>query len=250
MAHQVDRQQHAIHKLHDYRKSLSRRPFMARGGSVERCDYCRLATDFCTCEHLPETQSNAAFVLLMYDDEVLKPSNTARLIADLVPETYAFLWRRTEVDPELIALLQQPQWQPFIVFPGSYAAPERPVHSELPKIDDGKRPLFILLDGSWREACKMFRKSPYLDGYPLLSFKAEQGSDYQIRKAVHKDQLATAEVAARVLQVAGESHNSQLLQLWFEFFSYRYQQAVHQINQGREDALERLQAFLAKEMHE
>ncbi|WP_240695227.1 tRNA-uridine aminocarboxypropyltransferase [Corallincola luteus] len=244
MSKQPIRKKHAIHRLHDYRKSLSSRPFRSRGCSVVRCDYCRLAADFCTCASLPDTDSDASFVLLMYDDEVLKPSNTARLIADLVPDTHAFLWRRTEVDPALIALLQQPQWQPFVVFPGHYAEPERPVHELLPSLAKGKRPLFIMLDGSWREACKMFRKSPYLDGYPLLSFSPEQASGYQIRKAAHSNQLATAEVAARVLAAAGEPHNAQLMQLWFELFSYRYQQAVHQINQGREDALERLDEYI------
>ena len=65
-----------------------------------------------------------------------------------------------------------------------------------------------------------------------------------IRKAAHGNQLATAEVAARVLATAGEAHQGQVLQLWFELFSYRYQQAVHQINQGREDAQARLHAYL------
>jgi DTW domain-containing protein YfiP len=193
---------------------------------------------------LPNVRSETSFALLMYDDEVLKPSNTARLIADLVPDTHAFLWQRTYVEPGFIALLEQPKWQPFIVFPEQYAAPERKVYHSLPILPDDKEPLFIMLDGSWREACKMFRKSPYLDRYPLLSFSPEDHSGYQIRKAAHSNQLATAEVAASVLAAAGEAHQAQVLQLWFELFSYRYQQAVHQINKGREDALARLTAYL------
>ena len=29
----------------------------------------------------------------------------------------------------------------------------------------GKRPVFIILDGTWRQARRMFRHSRYLDGY-------------------------------------------------------------------------------------
>ncbi len=41
------------------------------------------------------------------------------------------------------------------------------------------RPLFILLDGTWSEARKMFRKSPYLEHLPVLSLAPEQLSRYK-----------------------------------------------------------------------
>ncbi|MDI8992988.1 DTW domain-containing protein, partial [Salmonella enterica subsp. enterica serovar Anatum] len=42
----------------------------------------------------------------------------------------------------------------------------------------GKPPLFIMLDGTWPEARKMFRKSPYLDHLPVISMdEAEQCRD-------------------------------------------------------------------------
>ena len=96
--------------------------------------------------------------LLMYDVEPLKPTNTGWLIADVIQDTHAYGWSRTEVDAELPALLNDPQWQPFIVFPGEFVAKERVV-TEV-KLEPGKRPLFVLLDATWSEARKMFRKSP------------------------------------------------------------------------------------------
>ncbi len=41
----------------------------------------------------------------MCDTEPLKPSNTGWLIADVVADTTAFGWARTQVDPALLALL-------------------------------------------------------------------------------------------------------------------------------------------------
>jgi len=235
---------HAVQRLHQYRKSISTKPFKARGYNIKRCDNCRISIKFCICMHKPSCRSNAAFLLLMWDDEVLKPSNTGRLIADLIDDTHAFIWRRTTLDPNLLALINDPQYQPFVVFPQDFAHQGQQVVNQVPVLDPGKRPLFILLDGSWREAKKMFRKSPYLDKLPLLSINlATQDERYRLRKANGDDRLATAEVAAHVLQSYGETANGKLLDLWFDTFSQQYQAGACPRQQHDYDALAQLKEF-------
>jgi len=245
----------AVQRLYQYRKSISTTTFKARGFRVKRCEQCRVALTNCICALKPTTTSKVGFVLLMYDTEVLKPSNTGRLIADIIPDTYAFLWARTEVDNDLISLLNDPQWQPFVVFPSQYANESQQVFQDTLPTLSNKKPLFIMLDGSWREAKKMFRKSPYLANFPMFSFNPStittiQNNDeniisrYQIRKAVVNNQLATAEVAARVLATSGEEYNAQLLDLWFDVFNYRYQQSVCQRNNANTEAVAALENFI------
>jgi len=245
----------AVQRLYQHRKSISTKPFKARGYRVERCEQCRVSSKHCICDLKPSTTSNVGFVLLMYDTEVLKPSNTGRLIADIIPDTYAFLWSRTKVDCELIALLSDPQWQPFVVFPCQYATQNQQVFQDvLPSFND-KKPLFVMLDGSWREAKKMFRKSVYLSEFPIFSFTPDDVveindndenivSRYQIRKAAINNQLATAEVAARVLSIAGEGKNARLLDLWFDVFNYQYQKSVCQNNKANTHAIVDLYDFI------
>lgn len=251
---------HAVHRLHQFRKSLSTTTYKARGQRVKRCDLCRLSTTFCICALAPNkgsVKTNAGFLLLMYDTEVLKPSNTGKLIADLIPDTFAFLWSRTTKNPELQAVLDDEQWQPFVVFPQEYADDNRQVHSNTVICDQGKRPLFIMLDGSWREAKKMFRKSPYLDKFPLVSFDPKRLLDnmsspvgaesrYTVRKTELEHQFSTAEVGARVLDMFGEKANGHLLDLWFDVFNYQYQKGVCQRNKGNVDAIENYQKFLSE----
>ena len=238
---------HAVQRLFAYRESLGARQFNSRGYRLERCNFCRIATERCICEHRPGCQSNAAFLLLMYDDEVLKPSNSGRLIADLIPDTHAFLWSRTEQAPALQALLEDPAYQPVVVFPGNYAEPPRQVLTRVPIPTTDKRPLFILLDGTWREAKKMFRKSPYLNHLPVLSIQLDgQSHDdrHRVRTAHTEGQLATAEVAARLLAGMGEQYNATLLDLWFDLFSHRIQQGVSGRHQYQDDPLAALQAVI------
>ena len=171
--------------------------------------------------------------LLMADVEPLKPSNTGWLIADVVADTFAFGWARTETDPALLALLRDPQWQPYVVFPGEYVAPGRVVHSvappDLANGGSAKRPLFILLDATWTEARKMFRRSPYLDHLPVLSLQPDQISNYKLRRSQRDDHFCTSEVAALCLQLAGEHLAEQTLAAYLDVFTHHYLQARNQL---------------------
>ncbi|WP_326543122.1 tRNA-uridine aminocarboxypropyltransferase [Pseudorhodoferax sp.] len=220
---------HAVSLLRAARLARSAKPFLARGGSLRaRCAGCRLVPSHCLCALRPAVPTQAGMCLLMADTEPLKPSNTGWLVADVVADTFAFGWARTEVDPALLALLADPQWQACVVFPGEYAAPGRAVQSAVPPAP-GRRPLFILLDGTWAEARKMFGKSPYLAHLPVLSLQPEQASRYQLRRSRRDDHFCTSEVAALCLALAGEQAAAQALQAWLDVFTHHYLQARNQL---------------------
>lgn len=212
----------SVNVLRELAQRQARRPFLARGSKVNRCPVCLMAQVHCLCEHDVSRACQAAVCCLFYQGEVFKPSNTGRLIADVVPDNHAFLWHRTEHDPALLALLNHPDYQPIVVFPHQYAEPERAIHGmhDLPTLSH-KRPLFIFLDGTWREAKKMFR-SPYLADLPVLGIQPEQASSYVLREAAHLHQLCTAEVAIEVLRGCGESPAADSLQAHFSRFKRAY----------------------------
>ena len=225
---------HAVSRLRSERLARSNKPFLARGGSrIERCAGCRLPASHCLCGLQPATTARAGVCLLMADIEPLKPSNTGWLIADVVADTFAFGWARTEVDPALLALLADPQWQPYVVFPGEYVAPERLVTDLLTApataVDaSAKRPLFVLLDATWPEARKMFRKSPYLDRLPVLSLQPQQLSRYRLRRSRREEHVCTSEVAALCLELAGDQAAAQTLEAYLDVFTHHYVQARNQ----------------------
>jgi DTW domain-containing protein YfiP len=172
--------------------------------------------------------------LIMGDIEPLKPTNTGWLIADVVQDTFAFGWARTQVDPELLTLLADPQWMPLVVFPAEFVAAQR-VLTELPVHTD-KRPLFILLDGTWAEACKMMRKSPYLNQLPVLSLHPEKLSSYRLRRSKRGDHLCTSEVAAMCLALAGEPHAAEVLETYLDVFTNHYLNARQSVPPDLEDS--------------
>jgi DTW domain-containing protein YfiP len=225
---------HAVSRLRAARLARSSKPFLARGGPRgERCAGCRLVPSHCICALRPVVATRAGVCLLMADIEPLKPSNTGWLIADVVPDTFAFGWARTVVDPALLTLLADPQWQPYVVFPGEFVTPERVVTevqtSVAPTGSVVKRPLFVLLDATWPEARKMFRKSPYLDRFPVLSLHPEQLSRYKLRRSRRDDHFCTSEVAGLCLDLAGETRAAQTLETYLDVFTHHYLQAKNQL---------------------
>lgn len=214
----------SVARLRRTQLAKSTRAFVARGGRVVRCPDCLLAQNQCICAARPQLPGRSAFLLLMYQGEVFKPSNTGRLIADVVADNHAFQWQRTEHDPQLLALIRDERYAPVVVFPHEYAEAERCIDSlqQIPALAaGGKIPLFIMLDGTWREAKKMFR-SPYLQALPVLGIHPRQTSAYQLREAYHAHQLCTVEVGIEVLKLAGEEDLATALQGYFEHFRERY----------------------------
>ena len=239
---------HAVARLREQRKaSLASldKPFVARGSHAPRCPACRVIFSHCLCALRPQVPTRAGMCLIMCDIEPLKPSNTGWLIADVVQDTAAFGWARTEVAPALLTLLADPQWAPYLVFPGEFVAAERVV-TEVAAVP-GKRPLFVLLDATWPEARKMFRKSPYLNHLPVLSLQPEQLSRYRLRRSTRDDHLCTSEVAALCLALAGESHAAETLETYLEVFTNHYLNAKQSVPPDLEDAAhQRLRALASR----
>jgi DTW domain-containing protein YfiP len=225
---------HAVSLLRAARLASATKPFLARGGfKRERCEGCRLVPTHCMCAWRPSVHTRAAVCLLMADVEPLKPTNTGWLVADAVADTFAFGWSRTQPDPALLALLADPAWDCYVVFPGQYAAPERVVHAVQPRAggEGGalKRPLFILLDGTWSEARKMFSRSPYLNRMPVLSLAPAEASQYRLRRSRCGDHFCTSEVAARCLGLAGDEAAGKTLEAYLGVFTHHYLQARNQL---------------------
>ena len=228
---------HAVARLRTARLAQLTKPFVARGSRAERCPGCRLLPSHCLCALRPvlHAPTRAGVCLLMGDIEALKPSNTGWLIADVLPDTHAFGWARTRVDPALLALLADPQWQPYLVFPGEFVAPARVVSTLAPQL--AKRPLFVLLDATWAEARKMFLKSPYLNHLPVLSLQPQEASNYQLRRSTRTDHLCTSEVAALCLALAGDTQAAHTLDAYLAVFSQHYLLARAHLALNLEDAV-------------
>lgn len=199
-----------------------RRPYLARGSGVRRCTLCHLPLDSCICAYKKQVSAGIEFVVLMHPKESYKPTNTGRLIEASIANTRVVQWvSRSEAGEELGRLLADPAYQPILVFPPDEGYRERMIREPLPAAQAGK-PLLILLDGTWRQARRMFRLSTYLQSFPVISLDHMRTSTYALRKAIHEGQLCTAEVAAALLHQLGEDEAGTVLDNYYQKFNSHY----------------------------
>lgn len=208
-------------QLHQACLAEATRPFRARGSSVVRCPACLLAQNHCICAQRTVGQAELDVILLLHRDEVFKPTNTGRLIADVLPaNTYAFAWSRTEPCAALLGLLNAPERHCLLVFPPA-EGDGRAQLAPTPRLAAAeKRLTLVLLDGTWRQAARMARKSAYLANLPLVAVPP-LATRYSVRKAVREGQMSTAEAALQLLAALGQARAYAPLAQYVDAFNHQ-----------------------------
>lgn len=224
----------SVLKLREIEISQATKQFRARGFKLIRCHRCLITKALCVCNLVPKVEITDRFLLLMYHGESIKPSNTGRLIAEILPNTLAFKWDRVSVDEDLLSAIEDPNYQSYIVFPSIYKLPEQRVITQYELLEDkqafdsqnrSNKPRYrqyIILDGTWSEAKKMFRKSKYLTRLPMLSIDEMNAHAYKLREASRTEQLGTVSVALSILASIGEVVAYSSLHEYANVFIERY----------------------------
>jgi len=210
--------QHSYHSLRQARLARATKPFNARGARLVRCGDCLLAQEHCICAQAVPAGCNVDWVLLMHEDEVLKPTNTGRLLAELFPSTAVFEWARLQPPEGLLRLLADPDRLCLLVFPAETAL--APIEAKYQAQQKSRRLTLILLDGTWKQARKMFNRTPWLAGLASISLPLLSGH-YALRKAAHEGCLSTAEAAAGLLDYLDASA-ALALRTYFDQFNRAY----------------------------
>ena len=201
----------------------------------DSCNKCGLPIINCICDKTPIIKTDAKIWILSTEKEFYRASNTARLL-EIVNPTSAeiFLWERTKTPTKLIANLNNSIYEPFLLFPiGNYETTNREVEYK----HTGKIPAFIIIDGTWKEARKIFRKSTYLKKLPVISLKPNFKSKYDLRRGVVDGNLCTIEVVIELLKINGEMANSQVVDKFYDLFlrSYKAGSSGHKLAPYKND---------------
>ncbi|RTZ13816.1 DTW domain-containing protein [Vibrio aquaticus] len=180
------------------------------------CPQCQLRFQ-CVCEQLPKLDSSIHFALLIHENEQNRETNTGQWLLKSMPSTTSVhIWQRKSPCPKLVALLENPRYQAYLLFPGDESIE---VTRACAKAGETQTlPLFIVLDGTWQEAKKMLRKSPWLQSIPLAHVTPSKTSNYQLRRNQEEGHLCTLEVGCEVLSAVGEKAQSEQLLQFFDHY--------------------------------
>lgn len=189
------------------------------------CPQCHLSFQ-CICAQLPQCSSQLQLALLTHENEFTRETNTGHWLAQSLPHCHRYRWSRVSPPEDLLQQLANPNVTPYLIFPSEMSVDigtqwQSSAHCP-------SQVLFIILDGTWQEARKMWRQSPWLHTLPQVHITPNQESIYKLRRNQDSGHLCTLEVGCELLKAVGESHHAQALH---QFFAYSMQ-AFHADKSG------------------
>lgn len=81
---------------------------------------------------------------------------------------------------------------------------------------------FLIIDGTWQEANKIYNRSPYLKRFQKFSLPENLQSEYKLRKNQKSSGLSTVESAIKILILKAYNKESELLHERFTEFQDSY----------------------------
>jgi len=141
-------------------------------------------------------------LLLTHSRELSKKTNTGSLVAKELGESCRIIpWHRVTPDAELLHEIENRSVA--LLYPGEDSeALNNMSHYQS----------YIILDGTWQQAQKMYNQSPYLKALKKVHINPAQVSIFSLRRNQKSNGLCTAECAAALLEHQGLSEQAQQLQ--------------------------------------
>ncbi|MBU2933836.1 tRNA-uridine aminocarboxypropyltransferase [Vibrio cyclitrophicus] len=180
----------------------------------QACGGCGF-THQCVCHLIPSIKSQVDLVLLTHENEFSRDTNTGKLLQQSLEKCEAFVWQRKTPPADLMALLEDETLQPFLLFPSDKSIE---CQQAVSSVAGDRKPLFIILDGTWQEAKKILNKSVWLQAIPQAHLNITSESSYTLRRNQDSGHLCTCEVGVELLKALGEEEQARQIDDYFQHY--------------------------------
>ena len=130
------------------------------------------------------------FYLLTHEREVGRETSSSIPVKKILEESCeTIIWKRKESNSEIESTLSL--GETVLVYPTDNGPPIE----DIEPISN-----FILIEGTWQEAQKIYNGSPYLKRFPVLKLETGNRSIYKLRRNQRNNGLCTAETVIEILK--------------------------------------------------
>ncbi len=145
---------------------------------------------------MPRVQLQTPLCIVQHVGETWKPTNTARLLAKMVPDAAVLPYgmREPAFDP---GPLTDPDVEYYKLFLRDDATPV----AELPPPPAGKKRGFVVLDGTWHQCSRMARRVPVVQDFPCVVLPPGRPSIWRVRTQHDPRGVSTFEATVRLLEL-------------------------------------------------
>jgi len=182
---------------------LRRNPRKHKKSSLVTCRICGLWEQFCVCKFLPRIKSKARLLLIQHSSELLRQSNTGRLVEKMIEPCELVSWGARET-PYREGLLNNPSRNHLVLYPRAHNRVLAPGDIQGPA---GEETTLVLLDATWAQAKSMSRRIPDLQKLTFVSLPQSSTTAWKLRRSPGKGLCCTLEAAIRAIEIfEGEAH--------------------------------------------
>lgn len=174
------------------------------------CPGCRLPAWLCVCEYAPQLSIRTRVLLPVHVQDLGRTSNTVRLLA-LAISNASVLCHGVFPDPADPASLVPTGETPIVLFPGHGA---RPLTAEL-VASLPSPPALIAPDGNWRQASRMVKRLPLLDGAIKVALTERTLVGAALRRNRADHHMSTFEAVTQALAVL---EGKEVAESLFDFY--------------------------------
>lgn len=183
-------------------------PKEVQSANREECYTCYRAKKNCLCGSIKPFTTRMRFVILMHTKEAKKQkTGTARLAKLCLTNAELLIGTDFTRDARVNALLRDPSYLPFVLYPGPEAVNFKTPGPWLPA---GKTPLVFVIDGTWECARRLLNRSRNIRALPRLSFSGSYSSQFAIKKQPMEHCISTIEAIYYLCKEAEEAGQENL----------------------------------------
>jgi DTW domain-containing protein YfiP len=153
-----------------------------------RCRRCWIRLKHCICAYIPRVEPRTKVVVVRHAREAMKSTGTVRVLALAMPSARVLEYGEDTqpAQSELGPLLDEGT---HVLFPGEGLAPW----------DATKVTRLVALDGTWRQARRMFHRLPALHALPRLALPQKEEAVLRLRRVPSREGRSTLEAVADAL---------------------------------------------------
>ena len=162
-------------------------------------------------------------VLITHPRELHKNNGTGPLTQALCPNIELEVWQRKKPVKSIVRAMLEGR-NVVLVYP----KPENREFVEnggdgMFKAADAEKLFFVLLDGTWQQADKIYRQSPELQALKSITITPRDRSRFQLRRNQKDTGLSTVETAAEIFQMLGFSQDSSSILSYLQLYQARFE---------------------------
>lgn len=163
------------------------------------------------------------FILLTHAREFVKKSATGPIVKQVLAHQCSILeWSRTAPDNMLTKGIEQNKT--LLIYPEAKGS----IRFDIETQDLSTFDTFVILDGTWQEARKIYNRSPYLHPLTHYALEVDYCSRYSLRRNQKNTGLCTAEVVIELLKQ--RHHYEQAVKLEAAFTRFNLGLSQTEIN--------------------